>query len=482
MNAYADLPPRRRILASTALLGCAFLAMLDGTVVGTALPRIVQQVGGGGTWYVWLVTAYLLTSSVSVPVYGRFSDLYGRRRLLLGGLALFLTGSTACALAAGMPALVASRAVQGLGAGALLTLGMALIRDLHPPSRPQGLIRMQTALAAMMVLGLVGGPILGGLLADHAGWRWSFWLNLPLGLAAWALIALTLPEHRPATTPPGRLDAAGILLLTSGLGLVLTGLSLKGNAADGRWSDPAVGGCLLGGLALLALLVPVERRAAVPVLPLRLFHNRTYSALLAAGFLLQVAAMPVGILLPLYFQQQRGYSATASGLLLLPLLVGMTVGNRLTAAAVTHGRQVRSVLLTGAALLTAGTGGLLPLGPATPVPLTSVLLLLIGLGTGPAMGGLTIATQSCVRPADMGTATAGSALAKQIGGAFGLACAQSLLAPSGTAIGPTIAWTGIPAGLLAAGALLLVRDLTIATPNRRVAAGSSQRSEHKGLV
>ncbi|MFH9352536.1 MFS transporter [Kitasatospora sp. NPDC017646] len=482
MNPYEDLRPRRRNPATAALLGCAFLAVLDGTVVGTALPRIVRQIGGSGTWYVWLVTAYLLTSSVSVPVYGRFSDLYGRRRLLLGGLAVFLVGSTACALAATMPVLLASRAVQGLGAGALLTLGMALIRDLHPPSRPQGLIRMQTALATMMVLGMVGGPILGGLLADHAGWRWAFWLNLPFGLVAWLLIALLLPGHRPAAAPSGRLDAAGILLLTSGLGLVLIGLSLKGNTADGRWSDPAVGGCLLGGLTLLALLVPVERRAAVPVLPLRLFHDRTYSALLAAGLLFQVAAMPVGILLPLYFQQQRDYSATASGLLLLPLLIGMTVGNRLTAAAVTRGRQVRSVLLTGAALLTAGTAGLLALGSSTPLPLTSVLLLTVGLGTGPAMGGLTIATQSCVPPADMGTATAGSALAKQIGGAFGLACAQSLLARSDTAVGPTIAWTGVPAGLLAAGALLLVRDLTLATPNRPLSEGSPRPTGQKGRV
>ncbi|MFF9641274.1 MFS transporter [Kitasatospora aureofaciens] len=482
MNPYQDLRPRHRTLATAALLGCAFLAVLDGTVVGTALPRIAQQVGGGGAWYVWLVTAYLLTSSVSVPVYGRFSDLYGRRRLLLGGLAVFLAGSTACALATTMPVLVASRAVQGLGAGALLTLGMALIRDLHPPSRPQSLIRMQTVLAAMTVLGMIGGPILGGLLADHAGWRWAFRLNLPLGLAAWLLIALVLPQCRPATAPTGRLDAAGVLLLTGGLGLVLIGLGLKGNTSAGRWSDPAVGGCLLGGLALLAVLIPVERRAAVPVLPLRLFRNRTYSALLAAGFLFQVAAMPVGILLPLYFQHRRGYSATASGLLLLPLLIGMTVGNRLTAAAVTRGRQVRSVLLTGAALLTVGTAGLLTLGPSTPVPLTSVLLLLIGLGTGPAMGGLTMATQSCVPPADMGTATAGSALAKQLGGAFSLACAQSLLARSDTAIGPTVAWTGIPAALLAAGALLLVRDLAVATPNSRVAARGSRPSEQRGRV
>ena len=250
-DAYAPLTPRRRTLVTLALLACAFLAMLDGTVVGTALPRIVEQIGGSGSWYVWLVTAYLLTSSISVPVYGRFSDLYGRRRLLLSGLALFLAGSLACSLAGSMEALIICRAGQGLGAGALLTLGMALIRDLNPPSRTEGLIRMQTAMGTMMVLGLVGGPIVGGLLADHVGWRWAFWLNLPIGLAAAAVLVLVLPDRRPAVAPSGRLDIAGVLLLAAGLSLALTGLSLKGTPAGGRtppWTDPTVAGCLLGGL------------------------------------------------------------------------------------------------------------------------------------------------------------------------------------------------------------------------------------------
>ncbi|MFG3256388.1 MFS transporter [Streptomyces sp. NPDC048172] len=502
-GAYDVLGRARRRLITLALLSCAFLAMLDGTVIGTALPRIVEQVGGTDSWYVWLVTAYLLTSSVSVPVYGRFSDLYGRRKLLLAGLGIFLGGSLACGLAGSMLTLIGARAVQGLGAGALLTLGMALVRDLYPPDRTGGMVRMQSVLGVMMVLGLLGGPLVGGLLTDHADWRWAFWLNLPLGVAAAAVLALVLPERRPGPAPSGRLDVAGILLLAAGLSLTLTGLSLKGNPVGGRlpgWGDPVVAGCLLAGLALLALLVPVERRAEVPVLPPHLFRRRTYAALLSAGFFFQLAALPMGVMMPLYFQYVRGSSATVSGLMLLPLLGGMVLGNRLTAAAVLRSGQARPVLLAGAGLLTAGTGAFFALDESTPLALTCGWLLLAGLGTGPAMGGLTIATQNCVPRADMGSATAGSALTKQVGGAFGLAVAQSLAAShltsiTGTSashgeatggaaaaaapvIGSTVAWTGAVGGVLALAALLLIRDLPVPVPagggGGRTVAGSGR--------
>ncbi|GAB3977842.1 hypothetical protein GCM10029978_068850 [Actinoallomurus acanthiterrae] len=229
---------------------------------------------------------------------------------------------------------------------------------------------------------------------------------------------------------------------------------------------------------MLALLVPVERRAAVPVLPLRLFRNRTYTALLGAGFFFQVAALPVGILLPLYFQRVRGESATVSGLLVLPLLIGMTLGNRLTAAAVLRSGRAKPALLTGAGLLTAGTAAFFTLDATTPLAPTCAFLLLVGLGIGPAMGGITIATQNCVPHADMGTATAGSALTKQIGGAFGLACVQSLMgghAATASATGSTVAWGGTVAGLLALTALLFMRDLSIPTADNHSITSASHR-------
>lgn len=469
---YEGLGAVRRRAATVALLGCAFLAMLDGTVVGTALPRIVERIGGDDSWYVWLVTAYLLSSSVSVPVYGRFSDLYGRRLLLLGGLGVFLAGSLACGLAGSMPVLIVARAVQGLGGGALLTLGMALVRDLHPPERGGGLVRMQTAMGAMLVLGMVGGPLLGGVLADHADWRWAFWMNLPLGAAAAAVLWLLLPERRPERARGGRLDVAGLLLLSAGLSLVLVAFSLRGNAPDGGagWADPAVAGSLVAGVALLGALLPVERRAAVPVLPLRLFRRPTYGSLLLAGFFFQLAALPVGVLLPLYFQHVRGQTATVSGLSLLPFLIGSVVGNRLTAAAALRTGRTKPALVTGACLLLGGTAGFLWLDPATgAVPLTCRLLV-AGLGSGPAMGGLMIATQNCVPRSDMGAATAGAMLAKQIGGAFGLAVVQTVLGargPDAAGIGTAVGGVGAVAGALALVAVAVPRGVRVPSRDER---------------
>ncbi|EWC63342.1 drug resistance transporter, EmrB/QacA subfamily [Actinokineospora spheciospongiae] len=459
-----------------ALLVCAFLAMLDGSVIVTILPKIVDQVGGSDSWYLWLVTAYLLASSISVPIYGRFSDLYGRRRLLLLGLGLFLVGSLACGFAGSMAFLIAARTVQGLGAGALLTLSMAAIREVFPTGKSTVLLRIQSIIAALMLIGMVGGPLLGGVLADGIGWRWAFFINLPFAGAAFVALTLLYPRIRQARTVTGRLDVAGIALLSTGLSLVLIGLSLKGQSTGGRtleWTDPVVAGCLVLGALLLAALVPVERRAGTPILPLYLLRGRSFSALLVGGFFFQLAVMPIGIIVPLYFQHVRGYSASTSAFLVLPLLVGMALSSRLTALVILGTGRTKPVLLAGAALLTTGSAAFAFLDGGTSPWLTSVWLLLAGVGTGPAMGGLTIATQNSVPRSDMGTGTAGATLTKQLGGVLGLTLAQSLAnhythnsAINTEAASSTILWISGTAGLLAVASIAMMHDVFVERPGK----------------
>ncbi|MET7397911.1 MFS transporter [Dactylosporangium sp. NPDC005572] len=413
-----------------ALLTCAFLGLLDGSIIGTALPAIVRDVGGNDTWYLWLVTAYLITSTVSVPVYGRCADLFGHKRLLLTGLGLFLAGSLACGAAGDLAVLIAARTVQGLGAGALLALAMAILRDKADKDAAKDL---QTAMGVMLIGGLVGGPIAGGLITDHLGWRWAFWLNLPIGLAAGAVIAASLPADHVRRAGK-RLDLAGIALLTGGLTLVLLVLSLQR-----YWLllVPAA-------LALLAL-IPVERRAELPILPPGVLGRRDTAALLSAGFWFQAAALPVGVFLPLYLQNSRHFPATTSALVLLPMLGGMAVANRVTAAVVNGTGRTKPALVAGAALIIAGSAAFATLPPDSPPALLGIAAAAVGLGLGPAMGALTVATLQAVPRADAGLASAASILTKQLGGSVGLAAAQLVTLPALRVAG----WAGLAAGVLA---------------------------------
>src|SRR3954469_20187944 len=332
---------RQRLLLAAVISGL-LLAMLDQTIVGTALPAIVGHLDGASL-YLWVVTAYLVPATVSLPIYARLSDRYGRRAMLLTGMVLFLAGSALSASAQSMGELVAFRGLQGLGAGALEGLSFILVADLYAGRRNAAL---QGMLAGLMGLSFIAGPLVGGFLADAAGWRWVFLVNLPIGIAALAIVATVLPAsigRSEGRTKP--LDLLGITLLTASIGLVLVGLSQ--HAAVNAWVDARTGGLVVAGVLLLVAFIRVDRTAASPIIPLSLFADRRTAALLAAGATGAFGLYAGVFLLPRYFQGLRDAPPTHAGLLIDPRLVGLIIGVNVAAAAIVRRGEYRAPVLCG---------------------------------------------------------------------------------------------------------------------------------------
>ncbi|MFC4057898.1 MDR family MFS transporter [Planomonospora corallina] len=460
-----------------AVLGGMFLAMLDQTIVGTALPRIVQELGGADL-YTWVVTAYLLTSTITVPLYGRLSDVYGRKPLLIVGVGLFLAGSALCGAAQDMTQLIAFRGLQGLGAGALLPLSLALVADLFPPGRSG---RVQGALGGVMALSYIAGPFLGGVFTDTAGWRWAFLVNLPIGLAVLATVVARLP-HTAGQGRGARPDYLGIAVFSAAIGALLVGLTEKGSG-DHSWTSGPVLWPMLAAAAGLMVFVLVERRAAEPIIPLELFRNRTYALANAASFLIAFCLYAGVVFLPRYFQEAMGLSATESGLRIYPLMLGMVAGSVVTGALISRTGRYKPWLVAGPFLI--ATGGLLCAGLATT---TSGLALagwmaLLGLGMGPMLSGLTVAIQFSVPPRFIGTASANLTFFRQIGGSVALALAGGLYAavvrdgtaPHGAQAAHAAATATVVPWLAATGALLALVALA-ALPRGRIGALAGEPS------
>jgi EmrB/QacA subfamily drug resistance transporter len=424
-----SLSPRRQRLLIAAVMSGLLLAMLDQTIVGTALPRIVQDLGGSSL-YIWVVTAYLVPATVSLPVYARLSDRHGRRALLLIGMALFLAGSALAASAQDMQQLIAWRALQGLGAGALEGLSFILVADLFAGRRSAAL---QGALAGLMGVSFIAGPLIGGFLTDHVGWRSVFTVNLPIGIGALVIVARALPASIGRSERRGTpLDLAGIALLTVAVGLLLVGLSRRSHP-DGAgnlpgWLEPGTGGLIAAGLLIAAVFVAVERRAAAPVLGLGLVADRQTGAILLAAATGAFGLFAGALLLPRYFQSARHVSATHSGLLIYPLLLGLVVSVNAAGAVIARRLEFRTPLLAGAALAAAGGLGFATFDAATRDWQALIYMGLVGAGVGPMLSGLQIAMQRTVAPAAIGAAMGTLMLLRQVGAAIAIAAAATVYA------------------------------------------------------
>ena len=431
-----------------AVLLVLFLSSLDQTIVGTALPRIVTELHGDNL-YTWVVTAYLLTSTVTVPVYGKLSDVFGRRPMLLIGVAVFLVGSALSGLSQSMGQLIAFRGVQGLGAGALFPISLAIIGDLFDP-KERG--RYQGLFGAVFGLSFIIGPFLGGFLTDNVNWRWVFYVNLPVGILALAVIAAVLPNlgRRPGSVRD--LDYVGIAVLSACLVPLLIGLTEKGQTApDGQlygWLTWQVGGLILLSAVMLVAFILVERRAREPVIPLDLFASRTTAGTYAAVFCLGFGMFTAVIYLPRFYQAVREVSATQSGYEIWPLLVGLMGGSILAGQLISRTGRYKALMLVAIAILIAGAYLMTHMQADTDNRVLWTWMLILGAGIGPGMAAYTVVIQSVVPLKRLGVATSTLTLLRQIGGSVSLAIAGTLFNSTFTQELPSrLAANGVPAAV-----------------------------------
>jgi len=413
MDAPATLQPKTFRLAFAGLLLAMLLGSLDQTIVSTALPTIVRDLGGLDQLS-WVVTAYLLGATVSMPLWGRASDVHGRKRLFVAAITVFLAGSALSGLAGSLGQLIAFRALQGLGAGGLMTLAMALVAEIVPPrerGRYQGYIQM------IFVAASVAGPLLGGLLTDHASWRWIFYVNLPIGAAVLALVSVGLDV--PAHKGEARVDYLGAALLAGALTCLLLFTTWGGQ--EYAWGSAEIVGLGIGALSLFVAWVVQQRRAVEPILPLRLFANPVFTIVSGTLFCATLAFFAVIVFIPVFLQVVTGASATGSGLLLLPLLLASTASTMVAGRVMSATGRYKLFPVTGLALMAVGLVLLSQMDAGTPRTTVSLLLILFGIGFGMVSHILTVALQNAVERRDLGIATASANLVRSLGGSIGVA-------------------------------------------------------------
>ena len=407
-----------------AVFGALFLALwlaaLDQTVVSTALPTMVGDLGGL-SYLSWVVTAYLLTSTVAGPLYGKFGDLYGRKIVLQVAIAVFLVGSALCGIAQDMLQLILFRALEGIGGGGLIVITIAVIGDLIPP-RERG--RYQGFFGAVFGVATIIGPLVGGFFVDHLSWRWIFYINLPTGILALIVIAAVLPSA--ATRRRHKIDYAGVILLTASLSAIILFTGLGGITFP--WTSPVMLGLIAASIVCTAGFIAVEVRAREPILPMSLFVNRNFAVASGVGLIVGLSLFGAVTFLPIYLQLVKGVSPSISGLLLMPMMLGMLVTSVVSGRLISRFGRYKLYPILGTATMTVGLSLLSFLSVESNDWQTAIDALWLGLGMGMVMQVLVLAVQNSVDYEQLGVATSGTMLFRSLGGALGVALFGAIFA------------------------------------------------------
>jgi len=416
----AALSHRQILVAFSGLVLAMLLAALDSTIVSTALPTIVSELGGL-EHLAWVVTGYLLAQTIVTPVYGKLGDLYGRKIVMQSAIVLFLVGSALCGLSQNMTQLILFRAIQGLGGGGLIVTTQAVVGDIVPP-RDRG--RYQGIFGAVFGLSSIAGPLLGGYFTTHLSWRWIFYINIPVGIAAMVVLAATLPSlsRRVARS----IDYAGAGLLAVVLSSITLLADLGGTAYP--WSSAVSIGLIAVSLLSLVFFTAVERKAIEPVLPLRLFQRQTFVITALVGLIVGFALFGSVTYFPLYLQVVKGVSPTESGMQMIPMMAGMLVTSIVSGQLISRTGRYKIFPVVGTAVMTEGLFLLSRLSPETTSATASLLMLLLGVGLGMVMQVLVIAVQNDIDYKDLGVATSGATLFRLIGGSLGTAILGAIFA------------------------------------------------------
>jgi EmrB/QacA subfamily drug resistance transporter len=436
-GANFHLEPRQKAEILGAILLALFLFALDQTVVGTALPRIITDLHGEDL-YTWAVTVYLLTATISGPIYGKLSDLYGRRPIFIWALGLFLVASIGAGLSGEMWQFILFRGLQGLGGGAVFPIALAVIADLYPPEERA---KYGAFFGAIFGLSSVLGPTLGGLITDNFGWHWIFFVNVPVALISLVVCWRLLPPIRHPES--GRnIDYLGAALFAAAIGPILIGLT---NRQTKDWTDPWVGGAIILGLAILLVFLWWERRAADPIVHLNLFRNRSFTIAVAGMFLASFGFFGAVIFLPRWFQVVHGMGATESGLNMLALVGALIVGATVSGQIVARTGHYKWLIFGSMVVLAAGLYLMTNLRADTSVPTLWLWMAVTGLGIGPSFAVFTVVVQNSVAPKFVGIATASLTFFQQIGGTIGLTLAGVALADAiQRELPPRLVANGVP--------------------------------------